>query len=102
MAKSINLNKSREIAAAVRVIDDLTCPLPMPDNGESIRRRDDIVRTGIPGTIAAIDHMLDLQRQVLAIGHRFARFLADHPEAPGLVPQDFAHGSIERELLIYV
>lgn len=102
MAKITNLNKSRTIAAAVRAIDDLTCLLPMPGNGGSIRRRDDIIRTGIPGTVAAIDHMLDLQRQILGIGHGFARFLADHPEAPGLVPQDFAHGTIERELLVYV
>jgi hypothetical protein len=102
MSKNINLQKSREIATAARLFGGLTCRLASMVTDERISRKEDVIRVGIPGTIQAIDHMLDLQRQMLVVGHSFAQFLATHPDVPGLVPHDFACGITERDVLTYV
>jgi hypothetical protein len=96
------LQKSRDITAAAKAILGLTCHLVMPGTSKNLFSKADITTAGIPRTIETIDHALGIQRQILDIGHKFAQVLADHPEASGLVPQDFAHGSIERELLTYI
>src|SRR4051794_17464309 len=102
MTKKTKLQKSRDITAAAKAILGLTCHLVMPGTSKNLFSKADITTAGIPRTIETIDHALGIQRQILDIGHKFAQVLADHPEAQGLVPQDFAHGSIERELLTYI
>jgi ParB-like nuclease domain len=102
MTKKTKLQKSRDITAAAKAIPGLTCRLVVPGTGKTLYNKTDITTAGIPRTIEMIDHAMGIQRQILDIGHKFAQVLADHPEAPGLVPQDFAHGSIERELLTYI